>query len=47
MNFFKDEELMRRLKNIDYIKNPERLLTPYGPPTDEDFENALNRFLYK
>lgn len=41
------EDLMRKLKNIDYFKNPERLLIPFGPPTDEDFEDALKWFIYK
>jgi len=41
------EDLRRRLKNIDYLENPEKLLIPYGPPTNEDLDDASKWFFHK
>lgn len=41
------EDLQRRLKNIDYFENPERLLIPFGAPTNEDLDDASKWFFHK
>jgi hypothetical protein len=41
------DNLQRKLKNIGYLKNPEKLLIPYGPPTNEDMDDATKWFFHK
>ncbi|MEW6054028.1 MAG: hypothetical protein AB1552_09620 [Nitrospirota bacterium] len=39
--------VQKKLKNIGYLQHPERLLMPYGTPTDEDMDDASNWFFHK
>lgn len=41
------DNLLRKLKNIGYLDSPEKLLIPYGPPTNEDMDDASKWFLHK
>lgn len=41
------DNLLRKLKNIGYLEKPERLFIPYGPPTNEDLDDASKWFFHK
>lgn len=41
------DNLQRKLKNIGYLKNPQKLLIPYGPPPNEDMDDATKWFFHK
>ncbi len=40
-------ELQKKLKNIGYLRQPEKLMIPYGPPTNDDMDDASNWFFKK
>jgi hypothetical protein len=41
------DNLLRKLKNIGYLEKPERLFIPYGPPTNEDLDDASKWCFHK